>query len=267
MDTGIYEDISNEKYHSGDGVSKTMLDRFSKSPAHYLYHMSHKSESTEAMRIGTSAHTLILEPEKFDDEIAVLPDGIDRRTKIGKAAYAEFQEVSDGKLIIKADDFDNIQRMRDAVMAHPSASQLLTGGIAEQSAYWIDEETGLLCRCRPDYMKGSAIIDLKTTTDASPREFGRSAAKFRYDVQGAYYLDGYNAAGGNVTAFAFAVVEKSPPYNVEVYTMEDEHFQAGRWKYRQNLADLKQAIDSDKFGGYSESGEPMPLMLPEWCLD
>lgn len=265
MKPGIYGDISNNEYHSGDGVSKTSLDKIAKSPAHYLHHLSHKSESTPAMDIGTATHTLILEPEKFDDEIAVLPDGIDRRTKAGKAAYAEFQEVSAGKVIIKADEFDAIQRMRDAVMAHPSAAQLLTGGIAEQSAYWVDEDTGMLCRCRPDFTVGRVLLDLKTTDDASPVAFGRSAAKYRYEVQGAFYLDGMNAAGANIDEFAFIVVEKKPPYAVAVYVMEPDHFDAGRIKYNNDLATLKDAVESDSYKGYGD--EPQPLLLPKWALD
>lgn len=265
MKTGIYQDVSNDDYHGGEGVSKTQLDKVAQSPAHYLYHQSHKMESTPAMQIGTATHTLILEPEKFDDEIAVLPDGIDRRTKAGKAAYAEFQEVAAGKLIIKADDFDMIQRMRDAVMAHPSAAQLLTGGVAEQSAYWVDEDTGLLCRCRPDFHVGSALVDLKTTKDGSPREFGRSAANMRYHVQAAFYLDGMNAAGGDVNVFGFVAMEKTPPYNVAVYTAEDAHIEKGRELYKRDLETLAEAKETGKYTGYCD--EPMPLFIPQWALD
>ena len=73
---------------------------------------------------------------------------------------------------------------------------------------------------------GSLIVDLKTTMDASPDAFARTAANFNYPLQAAYYVDGLQAAGiaspDAVTSFVFLVVEKTPPYGVAVYTLPED---------------------------------------------
>ena len=263
MKTGIYQGIPNSTYHAGDEISKSALDKVAISPAHYLHHKQTKQEPTQAMNIGTAFHALVLEPDTFDACIAIAPE-CDRRTTTGKALYAEFMQTSTWKTVISSDEFDDIQRMRDAVMSHPSASLLLSGGIAEQSAYWVDDETGLACRCRPDYQKSSVLVDLKSTLDASPLGFGRSAAKLRYHVQAAFYLDGYNAACGGADEFVFVAVEKSAPYNVAVYVCDDFVIEKGRELYRKDLESVKEAKESGIYKGYGD--DPMPLWLPEWAI-
>lgn len=285
MKPGIYNNISNNDYHSGEGVSKTQLDKIAVSPAHYMQHKKEARKQTGAFSIGTEAHRLILQPEEKKEYI--LKPSISRRSKADREEWKSFfcENGADGESIINnpaadwdslfckstgifllnAEEIEIIKEMRDSVMSHPSASQLLAKGVAEQSAYWIDEETGLLCRCRPDWQNGPVLVDLKTTKDASPRGFGRSAASLRYHVQSAFYGDGVNAAGGTATDFAFIAVEKDPPYAVAVYVAEPEHNIKGRELYRKDLATLKESLDSCIFKGYGD--DPMPLELPVWALD
>ena len=79
--------------------------------------------------------------------------------------------------------------------------------------------TGLQCKCRPDWISadGGILVDLKTTEDASPREFQRSIAKWRYHVQAGWYMAGIEAAyGTRPSGFIFIAVEKKPPFAVGV---------------------------------------------------
>ncbi len=159
---------------------------------------------------------------------------------------AEWMANNGHRQILTAEQFEQLRNMRDAVMAHESASKLLAGaGEAELSAYWMQEvrdpKTGevigeQLCRCRPDYWRLDGIIgDLKSTEDASEEEFARSIAKWAYHVQDDYYRTGiaeairqggmrigdYNPVTGEVTyndeqphlfppkAFLFIAVEKT----------------------------------------------------------
>ena len=67
MNPGIYENISNEDYHGGEGISKSGLDLIAKSPAHYKAVIDGITvrEPTKAQSLGTAFHELLLEPELF----------------------------------------------------------------------------------------------------------------------------------------------------------------------------------------------------------
>lgn len=277
---GVYAGIPNAEYHGGLGISKSGLDIIARSPMHYQFsrQAANDSEPTAAMRIGTAAHTLILEPENFAAEYAVAPEGIDRRTKEGKQLWADFQAEADGKIVLKGEEMDQLEGMRDAVMAHPAAHQLLTGcaGAAELSAYWNDPETGALCRCRPDFWRTDGVlVDLKTTDDASPDGFAMSVQKFRYHVQAPFYLDGCRQAiehggedlpitPGAPTAFVFIAVEKKPPHAVAVYALDFDSLEIGREEYQRDLQTYAECTAADNWPAYGE--QIQRLGLPEWRL-
>jgi exodeoxyribonuclease VIII len=194
--------------------------------------------------------------------------------------------TNDGKTIISADEHAQACGMRDAVMAHPAARGLLTTvpGRAELSAYWRDAETGVLCRCRPDFWRADGIlVDLKTTDDASPEEFGRSVLKWRYHVQAAMYLDGTRAAaeqGGGLELiadpeqgegfaaipehFLFIVVEKKPPHAVAVYKLDAMSLQHGLAEYRRDLARYAECLAADRWPAFGDTVQQTGL--PEWFL-
>ncbi len=93
----------------------------------------------------------------------------------------------------------------------PAKKLLSAAGKAEQSYFWTDKETGLGCKCRPDYMfdDGSTIVDLKTTTDASLKGFSRSVCNFRYHVQAGFYLHGIEQSTGvRPDRFIFVAIER-----------------------------------------------------------
>lgn len=254
---GIYAGLSNSAYHAGPGVSKSQLDKLAKTPFHFHSHyLSLKRVSTyetPAMRFGTAVHTAILEPELFAGWV-VMPD-IDGRTKEGKAAKALAQEEAAvrGVEVISADDYAKVTAIADSFSRHTHLSSFLDTGHAELSVYWNDADTGILCRCRPDWLAPGCVVDLKTTEDASPRAFQRSAYSWRYFVQAAFYLDGLAANDVDARGFVFAAIEKSEPYACAGYAASEAMIAAGREEYRHLLRTLRQCQDEDRWPGYSES--------------
>ena len=181
--------MDNAAYHAHPAVSKSHLDLVARSPLHYWarYIDSKRElpEPTPAMRIGTALHTLVLEQDQFEERYITAPQ-VDRRTKVGKEAWAEFEAEAGDRELIAADDRAQISRMAEAVWAHPAAAALLHWeGKAETTHMWTDPATGLACKCRPDWLTndGRLIVDLKTTEDASPAGFRKSIGAFRYHVQ------------------------------------------------------------------------------------
>ena len=263
MKPGIYEDISNEDYHSGPGISKSMLDVYNNCPVDYewFYLKRNQRTETDAMRLGTALHMAILEPEKFSETYVVAPN-CRKNSKEWKA----FESEHEGKIILKEDEYKQISAMGYSVGAHTYASMLLLEGKAECSAYSEDQDTGLLLRCRPDFLnKRNIVVDLKTTVNASSGAFSSSVYKYRYHVQQAFYMDVLESLGIDVDVFCFLVVEKTPPHKVAIYTLSDRAISLGRELYKKNLSDLKCCLDSNSWPGLQKSSEDWEIDLPEFA--
>lgn len=269
MKTGVYSGISNDAYHSGPGVSKSGLDVLARSPMHYwdryLNPNRVPTEPTAAMRLGTAIHTAVLEPSEFALRHHVAPD-VDKRTKDGKARWEEavLAAADAGADLISQSDFAACLAIANVVRQHPTARKVLSVGQAEQSLYWTDKETGLLCKCRPDWLNPAYIVDVKSTDDASPEGFQRSAWNWRYWVQAAWYLDGVEqATGERPGAFIFAAFEKNPPYVPAFYFADEPMLEMGRMEYRKLLYRLAACMNTDMWPGYDN--EIKPLSVPLWA--
>ena len=269
MKTGVYPSITNDEYHGGPGISKSGLDVLARSPLHYWSKYLDPNrvprEPTPAMRLGTAIHTAVLEPGEFVKRHHVAPV-VDRRTKDGKAAweYALQYAADNGAELISNDDALTCMSIAAVVRDHPTARKVFAQGQAELSLYWTDTETGLLCKCRPDWLNMPLIVDLKSTEDASPEAFQRSAWNWRYWVQAAWYMDGVEqATGQRPDAFVFAAFEKSAPYAPAFYFADAVMLDMGRKEYRKLLRILADCKATDTWGGYDTA--VTPLTVPLWA--
>lgn len=167
--------MTNAEYHAHQAVSKSDLDLIHRSPLHYQYRKEHPVEQTPALLTGSAVHKMVLEPDAFFDEFAVLPQ-FDRRTKSGKEEYAEFVEASVGKTIISDEVYQLSVDIAESVSHHKTARSLLSGGKAETSYFWNDIRTGMECKCRPDYLRSGFCVDLQLwVTSQIMRKFYQTA--------------------------------------------------------------------------------------------
>jgi exodeoxyribonuclease VIII len=260
----IRHDLTNAEYHASPAISKSGLDLIRKAPALYRWRQANPTEQTPAMRLGTLTHTVVLEPDRFEQDTIVRPEGIDRRTNAGKAAWAAFEFEAEGCEIISDEEWTKLAAIRDAVRSHPAAAKALAGSpVIEQSIFWDADD--IACRCRPDAVtERGVIVDLKTTRDASPDGFAKSVAQYRYHVQAAFYSDGYRAAFGEAPrGFVFIAVETEPPYLVAVYVASETMTSRGRIEYQADLDTFRECLATDTWQGYSSS--PLTLDLPKWA--
>ena len=156
--------------------------------------------------------------------------------------------------------------MRNAVFAHPFARQILSSGKPEQTIIWNDEETGLNCKGRidwlPDMVTENVLVDLKTTSDASLKGFTRSCVDYGYAKQAGMYLDGVIKATGAVfDAFIFIAVEPGPPYRTEVYVMDVRFIQWGYTEYRR-LLNLEAKCRRSGFYPHYQEASATDLVIP-----
>ncbi len=239
---GIY-DIENEDYHNSNGLSRSALLTFKKSPLHYWSEYKKdslkKEKTTAAFIFGNALHTHILQREIFDD-LYLVADKPDQRTKNGKDDWAKIQEQNIGKTIISSTIFEEIKNLSDAFFGNDLAKRFLDGAQVEKSIYWKDCKTNILCKARPDIWLPSIIGDIKTTTDASPRAFQRDIMKYGYHIQAAMGQDGiYHITKKMIETFVFIAIEKQYPYAIGIYELDKESIEKGREEYKSILEDYQ----------------------------
>jgi len=253
--------LSNADYHADPAVSASHLHAVAKSPqaywARFLDPNRPAVEPTAAMRFGSLTHCATLEPDELLQRYAVAPD---RRTKEGKAqADAMTQQ---GIEPVSQADLTTALSIAAAVRNHPVAAELLSYGKAEQSFWWTDLDTGIRCKCRPDWYQNTTVVDLKTTTDASPAGFARSVASYRYHVQAAHYLSGLHGA----ERFVFIAVEKTYPYAVGVYMLDEAALTEGHALRQRDMRRIQACHAGARWPGFTDDSVAV-LSLPRWAFD
>lgn len=295
-----------EEYHANiDAIGHSSLVKALRSPAHFQHSMLNRKE-TDAMAFGTAFHTALLEPEKFVQEYAVLDEeklkgtlvlmddykkaatelGITGITKMKKdelkAAILAcndprfrfredvMNELYGGKILLDASEMERINGMTRNIRAHKGIAEKLSRGVAELSGFWVDPETGIMCKFRPDWIVHDeqeqiiGMVDAKKTRDASKDGFLRSITNFGYDLQAAFYVDGMKALTGREVPFYFAAAEDEAPHAVGGYRASEAMLEKGRAKYRAALQILKWCVENQSWPTYQPFGEIEDIDPPRW---
>lgn len=253
------------EYHSSPAISNSGLGDFARSPFHY--HALHlnpqrpREQQTDAQRHGVLAHCAILEPDEFPKRYATGPID-DRRLKAWKEWEAS---LPTGLEAIKPSEHAFAFAQAASARAHPEIARILSVGLPEVSAFWIDAETGVQCRCRPDWVHpledGRVILaDVKTYASASAAEFARQVDRMAYHRQAAWYSRGYEIASGiDVAAFIFIAIEDKWPFAARPFMLDDESLQCGRDENRALLGRFAQCQRTDTWPGYGDGVELISL--------
>jgi exodeoxyribonuclease VIII len=226
--------------------------------------LGNRKPPTKAMEFGTAFHLNVLEPQKFSD--MVLVSDFSRNSTIFKEVARENVD----KIILKSAEMDTIHDMHGAVMNHDVARGILeSDGGTEQSYFWEDEETGLLCKARPDktgmYGKTRVIIDLKTALSAEPGKYAKAIHNFGHHISASMYLEGTAANKDMRESFVHIAVEKEPPYLVSVFNLDQEMLSVGSEKFHDGLKLFRECLGKDSWPSYS-SGKMKDISLPRWAV-
>lgn len=268
---GLSLDLPAERYHSIAAMSAGGLKRMRMSPAHFYGSQldperpTSSGEPTAAMKAGTLFHVALFEPHALLARYVVKPDGLNLTTKDGRAWKDAVQpgiEIVDGAAMSKA--LTQAERVR----ADPELGALLSEGYGEASAFWIDAETGELCKCRPDWTSpagdGVILIDGKSCQDASPTGFARTAWNMGYIHAAAWYTDGFEAATGQrVHGYVFAAVEHEWPHIAKGWMVPDDALDSARRENRRTLNLYAECKRTGVWPGYSP-GISL-ITLPRWA--
>jgi hypothetical protein len=243
--TGIYT-MTDAEYFADPALNHSSLRWLVEStPAHFRYRVDNPHhEPTSDMEFGSAVHSLVLGgPE------VVRVDADSWRSNAAKERRDEVRTA--GGFALLADDYRRAEACRDAVHAHPLAAKLLaTTQHREVVIKWDDD--GITLKAKVDGISGRVVWDLKTTYNADTGSFGRSAAKFGYATQQAWYEDAARSIGITEPKFLFVVVEKEPPHLVNVIALDQYDVELGRQMNRRALDTYRRCVEADDWPGYPD---------------
>lgn len=256
---GLVHGLPEHEYHHGPELSSTGAKTILRSPAHYQWEQTHRTEKA-AFDFGHAVHALVL---GIGMDVEVIPGPW--TTKTAKEAVAAARAA--GCVPIKPEDWQHAKTAAAAVAEHPIAGPLFSTGEPEVSMFWTDPDTGVRCRGRLDWLRATGrllAVDLKTVQTADPKTFGRTAASFSYDLQTEMYAQGYQAITGERPASLHVLVEVDPPHAVSVVQLDDEALRIGALKVRAALERYRDCTETGQWPAYDPT-TIHPVSLPRWA--
>jgi len=273
---GVF-DLTNEQYHASEGISRSKLWTFKQLPYkfwhQYMSGQYERPKTSKAFYLGSLVHTMVLEPHLLQTEYALkptlekLPPEV-RLKDVGKEQFEqvkltrkevqdrnkllmdEFEKDLTSKAVVNEEDFALANAMRNAVMANNTAVDLMAGAKFEKSIYWKHEATGLICKTRPDIWNGRIVADLKTCNDAGYRGFQLAAYKDGYFLQAAMMYEGLKSIGEPFHNFVYVCVEKTEPYSVALYMLDDDALQFGIDMFHSLMERIAQCFEKNVWPDY-----------------
>jgi len=264
---GVYFDVPFEEYLTWDALSRSEGVTFeTTTPAQYRYHLDHPKKVGDAADLGSAVDTYVFEgAEAFGEKFHRIPQGMrrDKRTK----AYKEQLAEADGRRMLRAEDYDEVEALGKAAVNHDEVKAFLAEGSAQMTIVWEDRRTGILCKARPDFYstaKGAPVIlDMKVTRKWEPEAFARDLPTSMLHWQAAWYLRGASEAFQfEHDSFMFFLVKPTPVHTVSVADTSLGTIDLANAQIDRMLARFKLCAERNEW----EKDIPgiVPIDLPSW---
>lgn len=286
----LWEGATKEQYHSDPSLSQSALKDFLRDPQYY--HQKYVARTipqkppSPSQVFGNDVETLAftgnLNAVMIPDH--ALNDKGERRDRAGERQWSTWrdqqlaQHGADVKLL-KADEFSKpmgpaaVMQAVDNLRAHEYSRMLLWGDtVRHVRIRWVDEITGLPCRCEIDLLHLAGIIgDLKTSRDVTPFGFGRCVAQYGYDIQAYFYREALamlakwrqqlpntelvralmplleRIAGGEPLLCCWVAVKNAPSYHAEVHPCDDDWYSIAAPIVMQAMQQIKECRETGRW--------------------
>lgn len=272
MKTGVYSDINIKDYHNNkEFYSASGLKLAKKSLKLFKLYLDGKigtygkpiSEDRKShFDFGNAFELALLDRQAFEQEVIIYdPNKRPDQTKsITSSVNQEWKKAiyNSDKYIINSDGEESdtvILEMLTSCYQDAVIQRMLKNIEYQYSMFWVDPQTGLKLKTRPDVCKSkkNVIIDIKTTDDGSPEKFSKDLANYDYPFQAVMQIDGVLQTRfmEQVDAYYWLVVEKQPPYSATLYEFDPDDRAYVTDEYEYTLNCVKQALEKNHFPSYS----------------
>jgi hypothetical protein len=231
---GKIEKLPAAEYHSRPELSHSQAEVFRRDPWRYKEMMAGRvtTRPTEDMIFGSAVHGVLAgEPV----HVAIPPDVLDARGARTGNAWKQFALANVGKILLKEHEAQPLEAIEAEVRAHPKAKLALENPRAKRECsilfeYPAEKNSFVPARARLDVLVfadepltvPSAIVDWKTTRDASPESFCATAWRLGYHRQAAWYQRAVEEAFGKTVPVFLVAIESEPPHRVELFLVQRE---------------------------------------------
>jgi hypothetical protein len=240
-------------------LSYSSLKEFAKSPRHYVEYLRKERKSTPAMVFGSMIHCMLLQPNEFGHQFAVMPN-VDKRTKEGKATYEAFVLEAEGKEVVSQDQYDEANNLVNKVISETHiADAIQSCNKFEQE--WKAEINGLPFRGFFDGVADDYILEVKTANDASPKTIINDFYNRQYHIQAGLYSQIASKP------IKYLIIETTAPYNVILADADTSYVEYGMKQAVEYINKFKECLDNNMFDmGYEfhmKDGQ-FSINLPSW---
>lgn len=250
--------ITQEQYFAlnNEIITRSKIMDYELCP-HYFYRKHITGEITRkttssAFAIGGAVDDLLAQIEMSRDIVVFHGD---RRTKDGKAEYAEL--IDDGKIVVNETQYDQIIGISSAVEETSAYKELSdydkqvvlmisTDTLFGMSSKHFKNIAGLPDFIKVDHKKKHVSIkDLKTAQTIEPRKYYWHCEKYGYFYQAALYTMLVRALyPGYTTDFGHIVAEKTEPFRVATFMISESVIEENILKVSEII---KQILSDEKF--------------------
>lgn len=266
---GIYHGVDMALYLECTAVGASDLwNLHNRCPAYAIArHASHPNPEPDresaALALGELTHALILEGEDVvKARYVVKPEDMSFATKEGKAWRIE----NGDRTIISAADMEAAYAFRNAILNNKQARMALEGTDREVTILATDRETGLPIKSRPDAMRANLAVNIKTTSNATPRWWESDARKYGYHVSEAMTALCLRMLDAPPRPYVFAVIEKAARNPiVQLYTLPDTTAALGEAILRKSLRRWAKCAEVGDWPPYEEGVYELPA--PRWAVE
>jgi hypothetical protein len=231
-------------------------------------------EESNAMRLGTGIHALLLEPEQFERRFVVMPDfandpanvtGKGERsytttTSWAKAKIEEFALANKHRCCLTRVDYDTALTCIEALNSRPHFVDLVRSSNTEVTLHGKVE--GIEFKGRVDLLHPTCIADLKTTYDVA--QFGRTFASLEYAFKLSIYRELVRQNTVGLRDVKVIAQETKGDFDNAMFVVPSEVLDHAYSRVLLVIAKYKQALASNVWHGWDEGVDELDVEIPYW---
>ena len=236
-------------------------------------------EETNAMRMGSGAHALLLEPNEFQERFCVMPDfhlspdnvtgkGVPSQTRTTdwyKREVAAFAAEYPDKTIIGRTQYDQCLRAIESIWERPKMRELVESSAKEVTVY--GEILGVECKGRLDLLNKTTIADLKTTPNIHKRKFGRVFSDLNYAFKLAFYRELVRQNLPGQWQVELITQELTGDFDNALVPVPREVLDNAWDKVVEVMTAYKRCLETDVWPGVDGGKDYYELDVPNWAMD